>query len=135
MCRAVPLQGETYHLKSSQSFEYTDWQKSIIFLLGFLISLLPIQIALCPTSLGQTKSNLIRPFLRQPRQRGLCASACNWWPSLYSCCHWGHWVPPNCCSDIIYSFALIPSTVHFLSLCQSEILPEESWKSGSMEKK
>lgn len=78
MCKAIPLQGETYLFKSSQSSQYAVWQKSNIFLLGFLRSLLPTEIALCPTGLGQTKSNLIAPFLRQARSHGLWASSCIW---------------------------------------------------------
>lgn len=81
MGRAIPLQEKTYLLKSSQRSQYAAWHKSnffFFFLLGLLRPLLPIQIVLCATDIGQTKSDLTVPFLRQARSCGLWANGRSW---------------------------------------------------------
>lgn len=100
-----------------------------LFLSGFLSSLLPIQIALCSIDLGQTKSDLIEPFLRQARLLGCGPTAVSGSSSLYYCCHWVHWVPPNC-HNAMCCFGLIPPNFHFSCQCQAEMLLEERWRSG-----
>lgn len=116
MCRAIPLKGETYP---------TIFQ----FLLRLLRSFLPIQIVLCP---GKVIWSRLSPG--KPDRMGCGPAAVTGRSPMYYCCHWMQWGPSNCHSDIMCSFALISPKFLFPCQCQAEKLPEEMWRSGSVEK-